>query len=82
MSGKKVLFEGVIVGFESPPGYRDTALFIQGSVNNEPAAFYLLVPRDKHKEYIRLGVGQMISGKGEVVSNDPLVLKLVGDENK
>ncbi|ABN70254.1 hypothetical protein Smar_1159 [Staphylothermus marinus F1] len=80
MSGKKVLFEGVIVGFESPPGYSDPALFIQGSVNNETTSFYLLVPREKHDEYMRLGVGQIISGRGVIVSSEPLVIKLIGDE--
>ncbi|ADI32405.1 hypothetical protein [Staphylothermus hellenicus] len=80
MSSKKVLFEGVIVGFESPPGYSDPALFIQGSINNETASFYLLIPREKHNEYMRLGVGQMISGRGVIVSTEPLIIKLIGDE--
>ncbi len=76
-SGETVLFEGVIVGFESPEGFDEPALYIQGSVNDEPAGFYVLIPREKHEELLRLGVGQMFAGKGVVVKRDPLVLRLV-----
>ncbi len=74
---EKVYFEGVIVGFESPEGFDEPSLYIQGSVNGEPTGFYLLVPREKHAEYTRLGVGQMISGRGVIVNSDPLVIRLV-----
>ncbi len=75
--GKIVLFDGVIVGFETPEGFSGSALYVQGSIDGENTGFYVLVPAEKHGEYLRLGVGQMISGKGRVVSLSPLVLKLV-----
>lgn len=77
MNGDIVYFEGVIVGFESPGSLNEPSLFIQGSIDGEDVSFYLLVPGSVYEEFMRLGVGQMISGKAYVVSRDPLVLKLV-----
>jgi hypothetical protein len=74
---EKVIFEGVIAGFESPEGYSEPSLYIQGSVNGEPVGFYLLIPKERHEELSRLGVGQMISGKGVIVSRDPLIIRLL-----
>lgn len=79
MSASKVLFEGIIVGFEKLSDGAD-ALYVQGSINGESAFFYLVVPRDKFEEYVNLGVGQMINGEGVIVSRDPLVIKIIGDE--
>ena len=79
MSVEKVLFEGVIVGFEKLDDGTD-ALYVQGSINGESASYYLVVPRDKFEEYVNLGVGQMINGEGIIVSRDPLVVKIVGDD--
>lgn len=77
MNENIVYFEGVIVGFESPEGFNEPSLFIQGSINNEDASFYLLVSESDYEEFMRLGVGQMINGKAHIVSREPLVLKLV-----
>ncbi len=77
MVNETVYFEGVIVGFESPEGFNEPSLYIQGSINNEDASFYLLVSESDYEEFVRLGVGQMISGKALIVSHEPLVLKLV-----
>jgi hypothetical protein len=77
-TSKIVWFEGVIVGFESPPGYSESSVFIQGSVNGENKSFYLLIPKDKYDEFLRLGVGQMINGKASIISENPLILKLIG----
>ncbi len=79
LAGNKIVwFEGVIVGFESPPGYSEPSVFIQGSISGEDKSFYLLIPRDKYDEFLRLGVGQMINGKASIVSENPLILKLIG----
>ncbi len=77
MGGETVEFDGVIVGFESPEGFDSPSIFVQGSVDGEQASFYLLVPRKKYDELLRLGVGQIISGVARIVSRDPLVLELV-----
>jgi len=77
MVGETVEFDGVIVGFESPEGFDAPSVFVQGSVGGEQASFYLLLPREKYDELLRLGVGQMISGVARIVSRDPLVLELV-----
>jgi hypothetical protein len=76
-SNRIVWFEGVIVGFESPPGYSEPSVFIQGSINGENKSFYLLIPRDKYEEFLMLGVGQIINGRASIVSEDPLILKLI-----
>ncbi len=75
--GRIVLFDGVIVGFETPEGYSGKALYVQGSIDDESTGFYLIVPEEKHSEYLRLGVGQMISGRGRVLGLEPIVLELV-----
>ncbi len=77
MAGETVEFDGVIVGFESPEGFDAPSVFVQGSVGGEQASFYLLLPREKYEELLRLGVGQMISGVARIVSRDPLVLEFV-----
>ncbi|MCD6487719.1 MAG: hypothetical protein J7K21_00650 [Desulfurococcales archaeon] len=74
--GEEVVFEGVIVGFEQVEGFEASSIYIQGSINNEQKAFYLLIDTNTYKKILRLGIGQAISGKGVVVSsNDTLVIK-------
>jgi acyl-CoA-binding protein len=77
MEERIVLFDGVIVGFETPEGFTGYALYVQGSVDDESTGFYVLIPKEKYEEYQRLGVGQMISGRGRVKSVNPLVIELI-----
>ncbi|OYT40904.1 MAG: hypothetical protein B6U89_00755 [Desulfurococcales archaeon ex4484_58] len=81
MSSRKeiVKFEGVVVGFESPSGYSGPALYVQGSIDDRDSSFYLLVSEDIYKEYLVKGVGQLISGRGRIVSEEPLVLEMLGE---
>ncbi len=78
MNDNKTRFEGVVVGFESPEGYSDPALYIQGSIDGRETAFYLLVSRDVYEKYVVGGVGKMISGVGIIVSDNPLIIRMVG----
>lgn len=75
---KEVVFEGVIVGFEDLEEIGRQALFIQGSVNGDPSSFYLVVDSiEVYNELLRLGIGRAVSGKGVVLSKQPLVVKLL-----
>jgi len=75
LSGE-VVFEGVIVGFEPAPGFEDRkAVYVQGSFDGESTGFYVLVADDLYERLISMGVGRMISGKGSVVSRDPVVIE-------
>ena len=75
MYRKEVEFEGVIVGFELAPGFEDRkAIYLQGSYNGESTGFYVLVSDDVYERLISMGVGRMISGRGSVISREPIVI--------
>ena len=72
---EEVEFEGVIVGFEEAPGFEHRkAIYLQGSYNGESTGFYVLLPDDLYERLISMGVGRMISGRGSMVSRDPIVI--------
>ncbi len=72
----KVRFEGVIVGFESPPGFEEyKAIYIQGSIDGEPKGFYVLVSSEDYERIVLHGVGRLAEGLGEIVSEEPLVIR-------
>lgn len=77
-SEKRVTYNGVIVGFDTLDDYGKT-LYVQGEVNGRATSFYLLVPDKLYREYEVKGVGVMISGKGVLLNNNPLVIKYLGD---
>lgn len=72
---EKVLFEGVVVGFEEDE--KKFLISIQGSIDSESASFYLEVEKDIYDELAKLGVGRMVKGEAVIVSRNPLHLKLV-----
>lgn len=75
MYKKEVEFEGIIVGFELAPGFENRkAVYLQGSYNGESTGFYVLVPDSIYERLISMGVGRMISGRGSVVSREPIVI--------
>ena len=80
MIGDRIRFEGVVVGFESPEGIDEPTLYIQGSIDGEDRAFYLIVPRDMYEEYRVSGVGKMLSGVGVIVKEEPLIIKYLSEE--
>lgn len=75
MREREVEFEGVIVGFEGAPGFEDRkAVYVQGSYDHEYTGFYVLVPEKVYERLISMGVGRMISGRGSVVSKEPVII--------
>ncbi|RLG84742.1 MAG: hypothetical protein DRO40_00145 [Thermoprotei archaeon] len=75
MYKKEVEFEGVIVGFESPPGFEyRKAVYLQGSYDGESASFYVLIPDDMYERFISMGVGRMINGRGSIISMEPIII--------
>ena len=72
---EKVLFEGVVVGFEEDE--KKFLISIQGSIDSESASFYLEVEKNIYDELTKLGVGRMVKGEAVIVSRNPLYLKLV-----
>ncbi len=72
----RIHFEGVIVGFESPPGFEEyKAIYVQGSINDEPKGFYVLVSNEDYEKIVLQGIGRLAEGLGEIVSEEPLVVR-------
>ncbi len=78
-SEKIVRFNGVVVGFEVLEKYGNV-LYVQGSVDDKDSSFYLVVSPELYKEYEVRGVGRMIDGKGVLLSEDPIVIKYLGEK--
>lgn len=72
VDSKHVHFSGVVVSFEEG---EDKVLYIQGSINEENTAFYLLVPEEVYRKYAVSGIGKWIEGEGVVVSENPPTVK-------
>jgi hypothetical protein len=70
---KRVVYSGVVVGYESISGYGDL-LLVQGEVNGVNVEFYLKPGGDTLKRIRQLGIGVRVEGVGIIVSEDPLIL--------
>jgi len=74
-----VVFEGVVVGYETPPGFDEPMLLIQGRVGDVEASFYLVVSREVFEKCLVSGIGKLISGRGVLISEKPIVVRVAGD---
>ncbi|WFO75535.1 hypothetical protein J4526_01155 [Desulfurococcaceae archaeon MEX13E-LK6-19] len=74
--GEKVVFEGVVVGFEKDDANK-YLVSLQGSVGSEYKSFYLAVDEKTFNELMKLGVGRMIRGEGEILADNPTIVKLL-----
>jgi hypothetical protein len=70
---KRVVYSGVVVGYESISGYGDL-LLVQGEVNGVNVEFYLKPGENTLKRIQQLGIGVRVEGMGIIVSEDPLIL--------
>ncbi|MET1159750.1 MAG: hypothetical protein ABWW65_02205 [Thermoprotei archaeon] len=70
-----VRFSGVIISYEEVNG--EKAVYVQGSVNSKETFYYLLLPSKLYEEYSKKGVGIMINGLGEIVSEKPLIIRVL-----
>lgn len=70
---KRVVYSGVVVGYESISGYGDL-LLVQGEVNGVNVEFYLKPGENTFKRIQQLGIGVRVEGMGIIVSEDPLIL--------
>lgn len=72
---RKVVFEGVVVGFDDLGGNVGEAVYIQGTLDGRSTSFYILVDKSVLESLKKHGVGRMISGKGLAISEDPIIIR-------
>lgn len=76
MNSGEIVFEGVVIGYEKLDIYGEV-LYVTGRVNSVDCFFYLIAPRSILEEYVLKGIGRLISGKGIIINENPLVIKYI-----
>ncbi|MEM0246776.1 MAG: hypothetical protein QXJ84_04565 [Desulfurococcaceae archaeon] len=70
---REVMYSGIVISFE----YDDRGellLYMYGEVEGEERYFYVKPGSEEAENFLKLGVGQSIKGKGTVISKDPLIV--------
>lgn len=69
----EVTYSGIVISFE----YDDQGellLYVYGEIDGEEKYFYIKPGSGEAENFLKLGVGQSVKGKGVVVSENPLIV--------
>jgi len=72
-----VYYEGIVIGVEQPEGVKEPSILVHGRVNDKEAEFYLILDPASYDEVLRLGIGQQVSGRGVVESENPFIVRKI-----
>lgn len=71
----KIYFEGVVVGIEKPEGVEEPCILVNGKAGDHSGEFYVILDEKSYSEALRLGIGQQVSGDGQIISYNPLIVR-------
>jgi len=73
-NSEEIVFEGIVIGYEELENI-GKVLYLTGRINNTDCFFYLKVSKNMYEEYVLKGIGRLISGRGLIISRNPLIVE-------
>ncbi|MEM1676048.1 MAG: hypothetical protein QXW87_03845 [Desulfurococcaceae archaeon] len=73
-NSEEIVFEGIVIGYEELENI-GKVLYLTGRINNTDCFFYLKVSKNMYDEYVLKGIGRLISGRGLIISRNPLIVE-------